>query len=74
MNTLVSYTFFKRIRASQPSSPLGYLSSYLTLFLYLALMFVKADLLPPNIPRSQLNLLILYAASDIVLMIFAWSI
>ena len=38
------------------------------------MMFVKADLLKPNIPRSQLNLLILYAASDIVLMIFAWSI
>ena len=43
MNTYISWTFFKRITAEQPSSPLGYLSSYLTLFLYLAMMFIHAD-------------------------------
>ena len=74
MNTYISWTFFKRITAEQPSSPLGYLSSYLTLFLYLAMMFIHADLLAPNIPRSQLNILTLYAASDIMLMVFSWSI
>ena len=38
------------------------------------MMFIHADLLAPNIPRSQLNILTLYAASDIMLMVFSWSI
>mmetsp|Transcript_3858 Transcript_3858/g.4496 ORF Transcript_3858/g.4496 Transcript_3858/m.4496 type:complete len:177 (-) Transcript_3858:267-797(-) len=74
LNCYISWTFFKRIKAAQPSSPLGYLSSYLTLFLYLGVLFVHADMLPPNISRSHINILCLYAGSDFMLMVFSWSI
>ena len=74
LNAYICQTFFKRIKANQPSSPLGYLSSYLTLFLYLSILFVFTDKLPENIPVWHLNILTIYAGSDIVLMFFAWII
>ena len=74
LNAYISYTFFKRIKANQPSSPLGYISSYLTLFLYLGILFVFTGDLPPNIETKHVNLLCLYAASDILLMMFSWRI
>ena len=40
MNLYVIFSFFQRIRAKQPSSPLGYLASYVTLVFYLVFLFV----------------------------------
>ena len=53
---------------------MAYLSSYITLFLYLGFLFVYADRLPPNIEFKHLSILSLYAASDIALLLFSWGI
>lgn len=46
MNLYVIMSFIQRIRAKQPSTPLAYLSSYITLLFYLAFLFVYTDKLP----------------------------
>ena len=74
MNLYVIFSFFQRIRAKQPSSPLGYLSSYITLLFYLAFLFVYLDLLPKNIAVENVFLLVIYAVSDWILLLFAWLI
>ena len=74
MNLYVMLSFLQRIRAKQPSTPLGYLSSYITLLFYLGFLFVYPNLLPPNIGVDRISLLVLYAISDWALLLFAWAI
>jgi len=74
MNSYISWGFVKRIRAKQPSSPIGYLSTYITMLFYLALLFVYAGEMPMNIEIESLYLLIVYAGSDWILLFFSWAI
>ena len=74
MNFYVILQFIQRIRAKQPSTPLGYLSSYITLLFYLGFLFVYTDELPPNIKIESVYYLVVYAISDWFLLLFAWVI
>ena len=74
MNIYVIYSFITRIKAKQPSSPLAYLSNYITFFLYMAFLFVYPGKLASNIEIYHLNYLALYAASDVALLLFSWGI
>ena len=74
MNFYVILQFIQRIRAKQPSTPLGYLSSYITLLFYLVFLFVYTDKLPPNIKVVNVYYLVVYAISDWLLLLFAWVI
>ena len=74
MNLYVCYSFFKRIKARQPSSPLAYLASYITLLFYLSFLYVHAGELPANVPIYHLNRLLAYLGSDLALIIFSWAI
>ena len=74
MNTYMAWSFFKRIRQKQPSTPLAYLSSYITLAFWLAFLFVYMDCLPPNIEPKHLYLLLVYAGCDALLLLFSWLI
>ena len=74
MNLFVIQSFVKRIKAKQPSGPLGYLSSYITLLIYLSFLFVYAGDLSPNIDIIHLKLLWVYAATDTVMLLFSWGV
>ena len=74
MNAYIAWSFVKRIRAKQPSSALGYLSTYITMLFYLSLLFVYSNELPENIEIESLFLLVVYAVSDWALLLFSWGI
>ena len=74
MDIYMIQTFIKRIKAKQPSTPLGYLSSYITLSFYFVFLFVHANYLPPNIDLDQITLLSVYVVSDWCLLLFSWLI
>ena len=74
MDIYISWSFVKRINAKQPSTPLSYLSSYITMLFYFAFLFVYADLLPPNISVDQITILSVYVVSDWLLLLFSWLI
>ncbi len=74
LNLYIVQTFIKRIKAKQPSSPLGYLSTYITLLIYQVFLYVYAGDLKANIDIVHLNLLFFYMATNLALLLFSWGI
>jgi len=56
--------FTTKLSDGQPSSPLGATSTYITLVLYFAFLFVYVEILSPNVPRLQLYILSVYPMTD----------
>ena len=74
MDLYTIYAFFKRMKMQNPSSPLVYLSSYITLLIYFLGLFLYTNKLPENIGINQILLLAVYVVSDWLLLLFSWTI
>lgn len=74
MDLYTIYAFIKRMKMQQPSSPLVYLSSYITLLIYFLGLFLYTNKLPENIGINQILLLAVYVVSDWLLLLFSWTI
>ena len=74
MNVVVSQSFINNIKSRKPSTPLAYIPSYITLLMYLPFLYIYVDRLSPGIDIRHLHLLIVYVASDWLLLLFSWVI
>ena len=74
MNLFITQSFVNNIKSKQPSSPLAYLSSYITLVLYIGFLFAYTEDLPPRIEIFHLTILWAYAGSDWLMLLLSWCI